>query len=107
MTYGYYSLMNLCSVLLLDIHPVVSRSNVFRFFFFFICHVIVLMLRPRLLMNAGTKARIQLLLGQMGPLEKNPFSLLFINILKKDECEMGKLTARPMYHNIFANRSKE
>lgn len=77
------------------------------FFFFFICHVIVLMLRPRLLMNAGTKARIQLLLGQMGPLEKNPFSLLFINILKKDECEMGKLTARPMYHNIFANRSKE
>lgn len=42
-------------------------------------------------MNAGTKAHIQLLLGQMGPLEKNPFSLLFINILKKMNVKWGSL----------------
>ncbi len=53
------------------------------FFFFFICHLIILMLWPRLLMNAGTKAHIQLLLRTNRTFEKNPFSLLFINILKK------------------------
>lgn len=41
------------------------------------------MLWPRLLMNAGTKAHVQLLLGQMGPLKKNPSPLLFINTFKK------------------------
>ncbi len=34
-------------------------------------------------MNAGTKAHIQLLLRTNGTFEKNSFSLLFINILKK------------------------
>lgn len=37
------------------------------------------------------KARIQLLLRTNGTFEKNPFSLLFINILKKMNVKWGSL----------------
>lgn len=38
--------------------------------------VIILMLRPHVLINAGNKAHIQLLLGQMGPLQKKQENIL-------------------------------
>lgn len=51
----------------------------------FVCHVIKLMLRPHLLMNAGTKSTYSAAFRTNGAFEKkkNLFPLLFINILKK------------------------
>lgn len=45
-----------------------AGANAFLLLLFFICHAIIFMLWPHLLMNAASKTRIQLLLGQTGPL---------------------------------------
>lgn len=77
LTYGYYSLINLCCVLLFYIHPVASCSLNCPPPPFFVCHVIKLMLRPHLLMNAGTKSTYSAAFRTNGAFEKkNLFPLL-------------------------------
>lgn len=85
-------MMNLFIVTWFYIHLLpVEKPSVF--FFFFKCHVAILMVRPHVLMNAGNKARIQLLLGQMGPLEKKKTLSLYCLLIffKKMNMKWGSV----------------